>query len=159
MADEAAVRVMFTCLGNICRSPMAEAVFADIVKKKGLTDLFHIESSGTAGYHVGEDPDPRTVQTCRGHNVPIQHSAQQLSRAHLASFDYVLVMDDSNLQNVQRLAGGRRETKAKVHLFGEFDPNGERIIADPYYGGINGFEHNFQQVTRCSEGFLKHLGY
>ena len=147
--------VMFVCLGNICRSPMAEAVFKDYVKK--FNHFGTIESSGTAGYHVGETPDSRSVKTCKKHGVPVDHRAQQFKREQLDQFDWVLVMDESNLENVKRLMTGKHH-KAQIKLFGEFDPQGERIIEDPYYGGLDGFEHNFQQVLRCSQGFCKHLG-
>ncbi|KAI9207793.1 phosphotyrosine protein phosphatase I superfamily [Polychytrium aggregatum] len=150
------ISVLFVCLGNICRSPMAEAVFRHTVKQKGLSAEFHIDSAGTAGYHVGDYPDSRTIQVCKAHGVSINHRGQQVSVSDFAKYDYLLCMDDSNLSNLMSIKPA--SSKAKVQLFGEYDPEGERIIEDPYYGGVDGFEHNFRQVTRASLGFLQHLG-
>ncbi|KAI9313982.1 phosphotyrosine protein phosphatase I superfamily [Dichotomocladium elegans] len=151
------VNVLFVCLGNICRSPMAEAVFAHRVKELGLLEHFgKIDSAGTAGYHVGEAPDHRSAQTCRNHGVPVNHRARKVTQADYKNFDYILCMDRSNLETLEQMAPPK--SKATVKLFGDFDPEGERIIRDPYYGGSTGFENNFRQVTRASDGFLKHLG-
>ncbi|KAJ3034478.1 hypothetical protein HDV00_005001 [Rhizophlyctis rosea] len=157
VAQDEKVSVMFVCLGNICRSPMAEAVFKHIVTEKGLEDRFNIiDSAGTAGYHVGEPPDSRSAATCRSHGVPVNHSAQKVNKNHYSQFDYLLCMDESNLIDLQSYKP--RGSKATVQLFGDYDPKGDRIIKDPYYGGQDGFEYNYKQVVRCSEGFLKHLG-
>ncbi|TPX63932.1 acid phosphatase [Spizellomyces sp. 'palustris'] len=148
--------VLFVCLGNICRSPMAEAVFKHVVKERGLEErLGAINSAGTAGYHVGEKPDPRSTATCVSHGVPVHHFAQQVSKNHFRDFDWILCMDESNLADLKRKQPPG--STSKVQLFGEFDPKGDKIIKDPYYGGIDGFEYNYRQVVRCSEGFLKHL--
>ncbi|GMM30876.1 tyrosine protein phosphatase [Martiniozyma asiatica (nom. inval.)] len=124
--------VAFVCLGNICRSPMAEAVFSYVANEYGL-DL-KIESFGTAGYHVGETPDSRTVSTCKKHRVPINHRAQQIKSSHFNEFDYILCMDESNLQNLKRIQP--KNSKAKLSLFGKYrtDPQFEVIVDDPYYG-------------------------
>lgn len=148
------VSVAFVCLGNICRSPMAEAVFADTVNKAGYSDKFHIDSFGTGAYHIGDSPDSRSVQTCNKHNVPINHAAQQIKPAHFGKFDYILAMDRNNLANLQRIAP--KSAKTKVQLFGDYKGNGywvDKIVEDPYYGGISGFEENFEQFTV----FSKHL--
>ncbi|KAG0164355.1 hypothetical protein DFQ28_010435 [Apophysomyces sp. BC1034] len=110
---------------------MAEAVFAHTVKQLQLQDHFElIDSAGTAGYHV--------------------------TKADFNRFDYILCMDTSNFQNLKGMAP--QGSTAVIKLFGEYDPEGERIIEDPYYGGNDGFEHNFDQVTRASKGFLASLG-
>ncbi|CCK68383.1 tyrosine protein phosphatase LTP1 KNAG_0A07300 [Huiozyma naganishii CBS 8797] len=156
MASEGKISVAFVCLGNICRSPMAEAVFKHTVKEHGLLDRFgKIASFGTARYHVGEPPDERSAATCRNHGVPVDHRAQQIRKSHFDEFDYVVCMDEANLGNLLRLKP--EGSKARVELFGEWNTGGKfrKIVDDPYYGGINGFEYNFEQVSYFSEEFLK----
>ncbi|KAI8991526.1 protein-tyrosine phosphatase [Mycotypha africana] len=156
MSTEEPISVLFVCLGNICRSPMAEAVFAHTVKKHNLqSKIPKIDSAGTASYHVGSAPDSRSVSTCKAHGVPVKHHARKVSKNDFEEFDYVLCMDESNLSDLKSIKPAN--SKAVLKLFGEFDPEGERIIEDPYYGGTQGFEHNFNQITRASEGLLKHL--
>ncbi|GAA5966020.1 hypothetical protein JCM3765_006540 [Sporobolomyces pararoseus] len=149
--------VYFVCLGNICRSPMAEAVFQKVVKDRGLEQEFEIiESGGTAGYHIGEEPDERTVEVCRKHGVPVDHQAQQLKRSDFDKFDYILAMDSwGNLKNIEKVKP--KGSKAKVALFGSYDDG--KDIEDPYYGGNEGFEKAYKQCLRYSEAFLKELGY
>ncbi|KAJ1950158.1 Low molecular weight phosphotyrosine protein phosphatase [Linderina macrospora] len=157
MSDDR-IKVLFVCLGNICRSPMAEAVFAHTVAQRNLQDHFLIDSAGTASYHVGSKPDPRSAATCRAHGVPVNHHGRQVQTSDFKKFDYILCMDESNLHDLRR----KRpiESHAEVALFGSFsDRKEDRIIEDPYYGGQDGFETNFSQVTRCSEGLLKKLGF
>jgi len=138
--------------GNICRSPLAKAVFQHEVSQAKLSHKFAIDSCGTAGYHIGKNCDPRTRNVLDKHGIPITHSARQLNQKDYES-DWIFVMDKSNLSDV--LARKPNNSKAKVHMFGEFDPKGDLIIEDPYYGGEEGFEYNFQQVTRCSRAFLE----
>ncbi|KAJ1506500.1 hypothetical protein HMI56_000583 [Coelomomyces lativittatus] len=159
-------RVLFCCLGNICRSPMCEAVFKNKVHQLGLDHDFFIDSVGTAGYHTGESPDPRTVMVCEAHQVPISHLAKQIKNQDFYEFDYILCMDESNLKDVlyfKSKLNPSQPIKAQILLFGMFDSPYEpkqhetkkvSIIQDPYYGGPEGFEVNFQQALRCSEGFL-----
>ncbi|OAV87105.1 hypothetical protein PTTG_29573 [Puccinia triticina 1-1 BBBD Race 1] len=98
------VSVLFVCLGNICRSPMAEAVFAHLVALNGLQHRFEtIASAGTAAYHVDEEPDPRTVAVCKRHNVPVNSVAQQVQLSDFDTFDYILAMDTSNLRNLREM--------------------------------------------------------
>ncbi|CDH08624.1 probable Low molecular weight phosphotyrosine protein phosphatase [Zygosaccharomyces bailii ISA1307] len=150
------ISVAFVCLGNICRSPMAEAVFRNAVKQQGLEDRFDkIDSFGTGDWHKGETPDSRSVSTCRSHSVPIDHRAQQIKPRHFNEFDYVLCMDEMNLRNLRRLRPDG--SKARVELFGHWNGTNSKfqaIVDDPYYGGVDGFEHNFRQVSHFSDQFL-----
>jgi len=148
--------VLFVCLGNICRSPMAGAVFAHVVNQCGLSAHFaRIESAGTGDYHIGEEPDERTIETCRRHGVPVNSLAQQISTEHYYEFDYILAMDRQNLANLQRKKPPL--AKAQVRLFGAFGDN--KDIADPYYGRRNGFEETYNQVVKYSDGFLEAVGF
>jgi low molecular weight phosphotyrosine protein phosphatase len=135
---------------------MAEAVFADIVYKQKLNEhIIKIDSFGTSNYHVGDKSDSRTIQTCKNHNVPINHRGQQIKPKHFDEFDYILCMDDSNLYNLQKIQPNN--CTAKVAMFGEWktDPKFDKIIDDPYYGGSNGFEMCYQQCIHFTQEFLR----
>ncbi|AET38939.1 tyrosine protein phosphatase LTP1 Ecym_3455 [Eremothecium cymbalariae DBVPG len=150
------ISVAFVCLGNICRSPMAEAVFKNKVKEHKVEDRFGvIDSFGTAGYHIGEEPDYRSVATCRKHKVPVDHRSQKIKASHFDEFDFIICMDNSNKRNLERLKP--TGSKAMIHLFGEWNTENKfnKIIDDPYYGGNDGFEYNFNQISYFSDEFIK----
>ncbi|ORX51498.1 LMWPc-domain-containing protein [Piromyces finnis] len=153
------ISVLFVCLGNICRSPMAEAVFTHEVVQRNLRNRFTIDSCGTCDYHVGESPDSRSSRTCKKHGVPVNHRARQICQEDFERFDHILCMDYSNLEDLKYMAP--KGTEKKIQLFGEYDTDkkNDKIIKDPYYSGIDGFETNFEQVTRCSKGLLASLGF
>ncbi|KAA8905996.1 phosphotyrosine protein phosphatase I superfamily [Sphaerosporella brunnea] len=149
--------VLFCCLGNICRSPMAEAAFRHTVEQLGHGRRFSkIDSCGTAGYHSGEQPDSRTVETLLKNGIEINHRARQVRQSDFNEFDYILAMDESNLHNLQRIAPANG--KAKVLLFGHFDGKSRNeIVDDPYYGGTSGFKTNFNQIVRFSKNFVREV--
>ncbi|KAG5519085.1 hypothetical protein PMAC_002171 [Pneumocystis sp. 'macacae'] len=151
------INVLFACLGNICRSPMAQGsndgVFTDYVLKNKLHDKFGIiDSCGTSAYHIGSKPDYRTLSVLKTHGINFTHRARQLCNDDFFIFDYILVMDLSNLEDVNDKRP--KNSHVKVQLFGDYSlENESKIVQDPYYGGIDGFEKNFMQLSSFSKGF------
>ncbi|MEM6286462.1 MAG: low molecular weight protein-tyrosine-phosphatase [Bacteroidota bacterium] len=152
------VRVLFVCLGNICRSPLAEGLFQKKVSEAGLAGDVEVDSAGTGGWHVGAPPDRRMTATASGHGVDLSRlQARQLERADLDDFDHVFVMDKSNLHDTLALdPDGDHGTR--VRLFREFDPEpGDYQVPDPYYGGADGFERVYAIVDRTTDAILDRL--
>ena len=151
------VRILFVCMGNICRSPLAESVFRHQVRERGVEDRFEIDSAGTSGYHEGDPPDARSVATARARGVLVTGASRPLSQRDLHDFDYVIVMDAENRMDVDRLqaaAGGA----ARVHRLREWDPERSGLdVPDPYYGGVRGFEEVHDIVERSCAALLDHL--
>jgi len=127
---------------------MGEAVLKHIASERGI-DLT-VDSCGTASYHVGEEPDERSVAICRKHSVPIKHEARQIATSDFINFTHILTADESNLRNLQRVKP--TSSTAEVRLWGSYLDN--KPIADPYYGNIDGFETCYQQCVRLSNTFL-----
>ncbi|OJA07874.1 hypothetical protein AZE42_07667 [Rhizopogon vesiculosus] len=144
--------LLIVCLGNICRSPMGEAVLRNEALKRGITDI-HVDSAGTASAHVGDDPDERTITVCSTNDVPISHSARQVRARDFSSFDYILAADASNLRSLERHPGRSEESKAAVKLWGSYLPD-NKPIQDPYYGGLGGFTKCYEQCVKLSNAFL-----
>ncbi len=151
------VKVLFVCMGNICRSPTAEAVFRRYVEQEGLADHIHIDSAGTHDYHIGAAPDPRTQQAAqqRGYDMS-QLRGRQVEAVDFARFDYVLAMDQANLSILERLRP--RDAQSHLGLFLEFAMrHAEREVPDPYYGGADGFERVLDMVEDAAAGLLQHI--
>ncbi len=151
------VRVLFVCMGNICRSPMAEGVFKHYVAQAGLQDLIASDSAGTHDYHIGEPPDPRALRASerRGYDLSALRG-RQVSRGDFGEFDYLLAMDETNLRALERLCPSQHAHKLK--LFMEFSPGPAlREVPDPYYGGEQGFERVLDLVEQAAQGLLDHL--
>ena len=147
--------VLFVCLGNICRSPLAEGVFRHLVSDAGLDDRFMIDSAGTGGWHVGERPDPRSIQVAERHGILLTGAARRIETGDLYDFDHVIVMDRQNLRDVENLRdvnGG----DAQIRLLREFDRSADTDldVPDPYYGGPDGFDRVFSMVLRSCEVLL-----
>jgi protein-tyrosine phosphatase len=158
MDEDKKISVMFVCLGNICRSPLAEAAFRKEVAEAGLEEVFDVKSSGTGHWHVGGQADQRMRETAGKFGLSLEaHRAQQFLAGHIADFDHVLVMDKSNLHDVLFL--DRKEKHGtKVRLFREFDPDpGDFQVPDPYYGGPQGFDAVCQIVQRTAQRLLECL--
>lgn len=147
-------RVLFVCLGNICRSPAAEGVLAFKAKRRDL-DVF-VDSAGVGGWHAGEPPDPRMIAACRrrGYDIARQR-ARQVAAEDFEAFDFMLAMDLSNHADLLALAPARRN--ADIRLFLDFADTAQRETPDPYYGGDEGFETVLDLVERGADGFLDHL--
>lgn len=148
------VRVLFVCLGNICRSPMAEAVFQHLVNEAGLSDQITVDSAGTAGYHVGERAHRGTRNVLSKHNIPYDGRSRQVVRDDFANFDYILAMDNSNLANLERMAP--KDSNVVIKRFLDFAEDvSETQVPDPYYDGR--FEYVYQLVLKAAEGLLAHI--
>ena len=158
VAPDRPVRVLFVCLGNICRSPLAEALFQKRVVEAGLGDRIEVDSAGTVGWHVGGPPDRRMTDTAalRGTDLGSLR-ARQLGRSDLDHFDHVFAMDRSNLHDTLFLdPDGDHGTR--VRLFREFDPEpGDYQVPDPYAGGPEGFEAVYAIVDRTTRAILDRL--
>ncbi|MGK2742493.1 low molecular weight protein-tyrosine-phosphatase [Tepidicaulis sp. LMO-SS28] len=148
------VRILFVCLGNICRSPTAEGVFARRAEAAGLD--FEADSAGTGDWHIGKAPDPRAASAAKARGYEIAHlRARQVSRDDFSAFDYVLAMDRMNLAELQRLAPTR--FKGTLRLFLDFAPDAPlREVPDPYYGGDDGFAEVLDLIEAASDGLIAH---
>jgi len=151
------VRVLFVCLGNICRSPTAEGVFRATVERAGLREHIEIDSAGTHAYHVGEPPDARAQLAARRRGIDLSGlRGRRATRVDIERFDYVLAMDEENYQNLMAICPPGLE--AKVQLFMKFAPDRpERAVPDPYFGGDAGFERVLDMIEEASQGLLAHL--
>jgi len=148
------VKVLFVCMGNICRSPTAHGVFRDLVRKEGLDGQVEIDSAGTHAYHVGNPPDQRARQTAYARGLDLSDlRARQVTPDDFAVYDYILAMDEENLALLE--AQCPAEYRERVRLFLDFAPDqGVSEVPDPYYGGEKGFEYVFDLVDAASRGLL-----
>jgi protein-tyrosine phosphatase len=146
-------KILFVCLGNICRSPLAEAIFKHRVAQIGKSDLFEADSCGTSNYHIGARPDSRTIANALKNGITIHHKARQFSIKDFHSFDLIAVMDDNNLRNVQRISS-KSEHLRKVVLLRSYDETKNVLeVPDPYYGN----ESDFQEVFEILDFSIKNL--
>lgn len=151
------VRVLFVCMGNICRSPTARGVFEKLVAESGLTDMIGIDSAGTYAYHCGKPSDPRAIAAAakRGYDL-MRHRARRLSARDFEAFDYILAMDYENLRDIQAIA--LPGTEHKVYLLMDFAHAPAQLeVPDPYYGGGSGFERVLDLVEDAARGLLAHI--
>ncbi|HLU96457.1 MAG TPA: low molecular weight protein-tyrosine-phosphatase [Thermobifida alba] len=151
-------RICVVCLGNICRSPMAEKILITDLARAGLADLVQVDSAGTGDWHVGADMDRRAASTLRKYGYPTGHVARQFSPAWFAERDLVLAMDTDNLADLVRLAPDG-ETEARIRLFRSFAPGAgpNPEVPDPYYGGDDGFITVLTMIEAASKGLVGEL--
>ncbi|MGD9572109.1 MAG: low molecular weight protein-tyrosine-phosphatase [Thermoleophilia bacterium] len=152
------VRVCFVCLGNICRSPTAEAVMRARVREAGLEDEILIESAGTGAWHAGHPPDARASAEAAARGVRMEGRARQFEPEDFARFDLILAMDERNLGDLRAIAPDAA-ARARVRMLRDFDPArpDDRSVPDPYYGGPDGFTEVFDMVDAACTGLLDHL--
>lgn len=148
------IKVLFVCMGNICRSPTAEGVFNKLLQDSRVSNRFLIDSAGTHAYHVGNSPDDRAQQTAHSRGINLSTiRARQVSNEDFEYYDHILAMDAENMKNMKQTCPSEYQHKLKRFL--DFAPEqDERDVPDPYYGGQNGFEHVFDLVEAASNGFL-----
>ena len=154
------MRLLFVCLGNICRSPTAEGVMRHLVIQGGLQDEIELDSAGTGAWHVGSAPDERARAAAARRGVTLQGVARRIEREDLEEFDLILAMDHANLRDLRALAPSAPE-REKVRLLREFDPastgESDLDVPDPYYGGADGFGTVFELVRAACEGLLAEI--
>lgn len=151
-------RILFVCLGNICRSPLAEGIFRHLATEAGLDGRFEVDSAGTGAWHVGEPPDRRSLGVARKNGVTLEGRARQVEPEDFAAFDLLVAMDRDNLRQLEalrdRVGGG-----TPIRLLREFDPEagGDLEVPDPYYGGPDGFDRVYEMVHRSCMTLLEAL--
>lgn len=149
-------RVLFVCLGNICRSPTAEGVFRRALEGAGMGEQVMIDSCGVGSWHVGKAPDQRAQAAAKRRGIDLsQLCARQLTASDFLDFDYVLAMDNANLQAIHALKPA--ESQAHVGLFLDFSGASGSEVPDPYYGGDQGFEDMLDMIEAASHGLIQHL--
>jgi protein-tyrosine phosphatase len=154
------MRILFVCLGNICRSPTAEGVMRHKLAAAGLAGAADIESAGTGGWHVGHPPDERASAAAAARGIALESLAQRFDPSHFDDFDLIVAMDRRNLEDMRSLAP-HAAAAGKLHLLREFDPlaveAGSLEVPDPYYGGEDGFEDELDMVERACDGLLDEI--
>ncbi|MBK16448.1 MAG: protein tyrosine phosphatase [Prochlorococcus sp. SP3034] len=151
--------VLFVCLGNICRSPAAEAIFLKIIANKGIEDKFIVDSAGTGSWHVGKEADKRMKSAAKKRDVHIKSKARQIKRDDFLEFNYILTMDNSNYADVLKIKNSESSTDfSKIIKIQEFSSNfHEKEVPDPYFGGENGFNYVLDILEDSVSGFVKSI--
>ena len=150
-------KILMVCLGNICRSPLAEAILQDKLKKNGL-DYVMVDSAGTASYHIGENPDPRTIANAQKHGLEIKHLVcRQFTVLDFDDFDKIYVMDSSNYRNVINLAKNEEDIKKVELILNVVNPNLNNPVPDPYFGGEDGFENVYKLLDEACDHIINNI--
>lgn len=152
------VKILFVCLGNICRSPLAEGIFQDLIEADNLENKLSCDSAGTSGWHIGEPPDPRSEDVARENGIVLEHVGRQFSKSDFQDFDYIIAMDRSNLYDICEVKGIDQFDEKNLYLMRDFDDletGGD--VPDPYFGGPEGFPKVFDMLRRSCENLLDHV--
>ncbi|PSB01738.1 low molecular weight protein-tyrosine-phosphatase [Merismopedia glauca] len=150
-------KILFVCLGNICRSPAAEGVMNHIVAEANLSHLISCDSAGTSSYHVGSSPDKRMTAAAKARDIVLQGQARQLQKSDLDTFDLILAMDRQNYHDIIRLASDEKH-QDKIRLMCDFATHHQQTeVPDPYYGGAQGFNLVIDLLLDACQGLLKEL--
>jgi protein-tyrosine phosphatase len=150
------MKILFVCLGNICRSPLAAAIFNHKVKEQKLDQVLFSDSCGTGNYHIGGSADDRSIAIARKNGVEILHVVRQISAQDLVEFDHIIGMDKNNFANIKRLPSDSRNYN-KVKLMREYDPQGSGDVPDPYYGTEKDFKEVYDILDRSMDVFITEL--
>lgn len=154
MSDSNRQRLLFICMGNICRSPLAEGIFLHKANERGVADQFDVDSAGTGGWHVGEPADPRAQEVAQKYGVTLVSRARQIRDDDVDNFDLLLCMDEDNRRRVERL--GPKPDQLRLML--EFHPDSKhREVPDPYYGGDDGFDLVYTLLDQACDNLLNEL--
>ena len=149
-------RLLFVCLGNICRSPSGENVMRHLIEEEGLTDAFELDSAGTAGWHIGKSPDSRMTVAARARGIEMKGRARQVHPDDFATFDHIFAMDRSNYADLVEVRKQCENPTAKLQLFCELcEAHEETEVPDPYYGGPEGFEKVLDLLEDGCTAFLR----
>ena len=149
------MKILMVCLGNICRSPMAEGVMKQVAEDHGLAHVF-VDSCGFESYHLGDAPDKRAVKACKNHQIDISNQRQRLFKvSDFDVFDYIFVMDSNNYNDVRRMARNEQDMKKVDYLLNVVYPNSNKAVPDPYYGSDDGFENAFLLIEKACKQFAK----
>jgi protein-tyrosine phosphatase len=159
MSEPVKVKVLFVCMGNICRSPTAQGVFRKLVEEAGLTEVIEIDSAGTHAYHIGEPPDPRARETALRRGIDLADlRARRATPEDFEAYHYVLAMDQDNYHALSNLCPPGRGLERRLALLMDFAPQARmREVPDPYYGAAGGFEAVFDMVEEAAQGLLEEI--
>ena len=151
-------KILFVCLGNICRSPLAEAIFNKLLKENKIKNI-ECDSAGTSDFHVNEKPDERTIEIAEKYNTPIHHFGRQFNKTDFTKYDYIIAMDNSNLKNILLVAEKYNIADLPaIKLMRDYDtlkPSAD--VPDPWYGNMNDFDECYKILERCCENFLEEV--